>query len=205
MSQFKFERSFPLPKRAIRVADKASDAVAYVFENAGGLPCATVFFGKQAKPVGNYRFRNEAERETYIKRCFTSRQAHATTKAARRVADKAFEHDYKVGDIFRTSWGYDQTNVEFFEITALIGSKMVELREIARVSEQTGMDQYRCVPQSGAFLEPRHEGCDRGKPIRRLAQKHGIKIDDVRTSWKWNTQTVAGVPMGGSCYWSEGH
>lgn len=36
----------------------------------------------------------------------------------------------KIGDIFRCSWGYDQTNVDFYQVTRVISQKPIELRAI---------------------------------------------------------------------------
>ena len=61
----------------MKIADKLSDAVAYLHTNKSGHPCALVFYGKQSKPVANYRFRAEAEREATVRRYFEGRQSHA--------------------------------------------------------------------------------------------------------------------------------
>lgn len=37
----------------------------------------------------------------------------------------------RVGDIFYSSWGYEQTNVNFYEVVALKGKKTAVIREIA--------------------------------------------------------------------------
>jgi hypothetical protein len=199
--RFKLSREFYIPKGAVKVSDKRSDAVAYLTSNHAGKPCAMVFYGKQSKPVANYRFRDDAERAQSIERLFTARQAHDKRQADRRAEDKAFVHDAQVGDIYRTCWGYDQTNVEFFQIVEIKG-KWAILREIAAaVDERTaGGPSERIGPQTGAFLEPRpnqSESSDYGKPIRRLIQKHGIKICDVRTAWKWGArEPITGTIIG---------
>ena len=36
----------------------------------------------------------------------------------------------KVGDIFSASWGYEQTNVDFFQVIALVGESSVRVREV---------------------------------------------------------------------------
>lgn len=38
-------------------------------------------------------------------------------------------HDIKVGDVFVYSWGYDQTNIEFYQVTAT-NKKTVTIRKI---------------------------------------------------------------------------
>ena len=42
----------------------------------------------------------------------------------------------KVGDIFYTSWGYEQTNVDFFQVVALKGKTQVVIKEVSLESEE---------------------------------------------------------------------
>ena len=183
-----------IPKGSLKVRDKLSDAVAYLYSREtpkGSRPCAVVFFGKQSDPVQRYQYRSEAEREASVKRCFENRRDHDKRKAERRAEDKAFVHDAQIGDIYRTSWGYDQTNVEFFEIVEIKG-KFAVLREIGCATDPStlGGPQERIVPQSGLY---------HGEPIRRLIQKHGIKIDECRTAWKWGSrEPITGTVIGQS-------
>ena len=48
-------------------------------------------------------------------------------------------HGLKVGDILYSSWGYDQTNVDFYEVVALVGTTMVEIRERRSSVVEDGM------------------------------------------------------------------
>ncbi len=193
--RFNLTRDFFIPKHSIKVSHRLSDAVAYIYTNSKDRPAAAVFYGTQAKPVSHVYYRDETRREAHVAELFANRKAHADRMMARRGEQKAFAHSVKVGDIYRTSWGYDQTNVEFFEVTKLIGKKMCELREIASASHDRGQGSEICVPQSGSYLAPRFEGDDRGQPLRRLIQDRRIKIDDVRTGWPWG-ERVAGVIVG---------
>lgn len=64
----------------------------------------------------------------------------------------------KVGDVFVMSWGYDQTNVDFFQVVEIKGAQMVKIREIAqRVTdrESAGMSEY-VRPSVGSFLSKGH-------------------------------------------------
>jgi hypothetical protein len=201
--RFKFTREFYIPKGATKVADKLSDAVAYL-TMAGTRPCATIFFGKQAKPISNYSYRDETRRATAVSLAFESRRKSLAFKTEQRAKRVAFVPTYKVGDLFRTSWGYDQTNVEYFEVIEAKG-KYVTVREIAQKTVQTGHDQGKCVPLPGQFLKPRYEGDDRGLPLRRLAQQGGIKIDDVRSASFCKPEMISGVPVYSPAYYSWGH
>jgi hypothetical protein len=72
-----------LPKGAMKVADKASDAVAYVYTSNVGRPSAAVFLGKQSKPVFHWCFRSGQAREKAITDAFAARRAAAAAKKAR--------------------------------------------------------------------------------------------------------------------------
>lgn len=43
----------------------------------------------------------------------------------------ANKYGVKVGDIFKTSWGYDDTNTQFFQVVSLVGECSVRVREVS--------------------------------------------------------------------------
>jgi hypothetical protein len=59
----------------------------------------------------------------------------------------------KVGDIFYASWGYDQTNIDFYQIVGLT-KKSAKVRKVAQrvASRVRGSDMV--MPQKGNFLQP---------------------------------------------------
>ena len=178
-----------IPPNAVKVSDKKSDAVAYVYESAGN-PCARIFYGKQTKPVGAFRFRDAAERSKTILRYFESRQASCTSKAGYRAEQKAWIPTYKIGDIFNTCWGYDQTNMEYFEVTEVKGKHLI-LCQIAVKSYATGHMSNKVIPLPGEFI---------GKPIRKLAQQRGVRIDECR----WASLTTFAEPVKGVKIYQSG-
>lgn len=196
----RFPREFYIPKGAVKVADKKSSAVAYLYDSAkSGKPGCVAFSGKADKPAFQYTFSKPAGRENYIANFFQNVRDRELRRVADREQRKAFVHSCQVGDIYRTSWGYDQTNVEFFQVIEITG-KYAILREIAAASEDRGSGCESVVAQSGAFLEPRYKGDDRGAPIRRLIQDGRIKIDDVRTAWPWGKRGPGGIVIGEACH-----
>ena len=49
-----------------------------------------------------------------------------------------FKNDtVSVGDVFVSSWGYEQTNVTFYQVLSVHGKKTVTVREIRANSEYT--------------------------------------------------------------------
>lgn len=60
----------------------------------------------------------------------------------------------KIGDIFHYSWGYEQTNANYFQVVALKGTKQVIIREIAyEVTETIGIDSYNVRACKDVFLK----------------------------------------------------
>lgn len=60
----------------------------------------------------------------------------------------------KIGDIFHYSWGYEQTNANYFQVIALKGTKQVIIKEIAyQVTETTGLDSYKVRACKDKFLK----------------------------------------------------
>ena len=69
------------------------------------------------------------------------------------VAAPAVEgHAYKVGQIFYRSWGYDQTNVNFYQVVG-VTKHFVHVKEIDSSVESSDGPQTKVVAISGSFLE----------------------------------------------------
>jgi hypothetical protein len=57
--------------------------------------------------------------------------------------------EVSIGDVFYRSWGYDQTNVNFYEVVGLTASgKSMRLREIRKYVEGRGV-----LPAQGHFKD----------------------------------------------------
>lgn len=81
----------------------------------------------------------------------------AIKKAAPQV-EKANKYGVKVGDIFEASWGYEQTNVNFFQVIALVGESSVRVREVylPMIEEEavSGMSADRTYKITSELLPP---------------------------------------------------
>lgn len=80
----------------------------------------------------------------------TSRNAKTEAK---RQARAQFVNPYKVGDFLYSSWGYDQTNREFYQVIE-IGERSLKVREVAQNHESTGYDSWNASPRRNEFLKP---------------------------------------------------
>lgn len=170
-----------IPRGAARVSDKGSDAVAFVYVTPKGRPAAMVFCGRAVKPKWHHLFPTEIAREKAVADFFQRCRRMAAGKAEHRAASKK-PHGLEVGHIFVASWGYEQTNIDFYQVTAVVGRCMVEVRKIAQADASTGREPWatgKALPALDAFTGP---------VVRRRVNgaSRSIRIDDVRTGFVWD-------------------
>jgi hypothetical protein len=99
-----------------------------------------------------------------------------------------------VGTIFYTSWGYDQTNVEWFQVTRISSSGLsVWLRPIASMGR--GGREYPLPGWWTADFSMSRQGEEFGpRRIRvRLGGRVVLRIDDVRSGWQYPLDLDPGV------------
>jgi hypothetical protein len=180
--RFQHKREFYIPKGAVKFADRESSAVVYAFTNAKGKPALIGFHGRAQKPDFHYYYRDEERRERAAREFF---KRWRDWEAARK-AYRAKPHSLKVGSILRSSWGYDQTNIDYYEVTKLIGQQMVEIREIEQTSYENGWLRGRCAPLPGAF---------KGEPMRKRARDNSVKIASYAYAFLIEPKIEAGIPV----------
>lgn len=84
-----------------------------------------------------------------------------------------------VGDILYTSWGYDQTNYDFYEIVARRGTSTIDLRKLQCASEDEGWCRHKVTPVKGAFAGD--------ETLTRRINKHGsAKIESYAWLHPWD-------------------
>lgn len=119
-------------------------------------PRAIFFTGKQSKSTWHYRFPDIEQMKKKINESISNLMSWEDTKAERKENRKKDISEIKVGDLFVCSWGYDQTNVDFYQVVDVKG-KTFTIRAIAgRIVEGStyshGMADMR-VAVKDAFLK----------------------------------------------------
>ena len=80
-------------------------------------------------------------------------------KKSKKVSTSSLDSQFEIGDIFYTSWGYDQTNVSFFQVVSRT-RKTVTVRKVAKeYVESTGKDSANVVPVKDEFLSKETKQC----------------------------------------------
>jgi hypothetical protein len=166
MRRFQPSRESVIPKGAIKITPKGLDLVIYLYTDRGGQPCALAFGGKRNKPDLHVRYSKPERRDQHLREHVENARTVAEYKAAQAAKRRDFKHSYKVGDVLHYSWGYEQTNCEFFQVVATTPGT-VTLREIAQAAEAGSMQVHGMaenrVARPGHFL-------DDSKPITKRVQ-----------------------------------
>jgi len=121
-----------------------------------------VFHGKKKNPTWLYKFKSMERALVYvdeeIKKQFdrnTRKESLKLEKAKLAIKNRA---NVKVGDIFHTSWGYDQTNVGFFQVIEKPTQARVLVRPISMQLEDDGYMSARVKPVKDSFIGE-HKKC----------------------------------------------
>jgi hypothetical protein len=94
-----------------------------------------------------------------------------------------------IGTIFESSWGYDQTNVDFYKVTGKT-AKFITLQKVgSKIVQETGWAESVVIPGETEI----------GKPFKRKVQTFAwgvyVSISDYASASPW-----AGKPVRQSSY-----
>jgi len=176
-------REYDTKKQAERSADfKVETYKKYEFQtwtNEKGKPVLRVYKGESGKAKSYYYYVTEASRQDAIDKFKTSMDNEEKRKAERKKARQNLQNPYQVGDILTSSWGYDQTNVDFYEVVG-VTNKSVRIEKIGqRLIEDNGPGGSSVVPdtsyRSGKIM------------LKRVASEDGwVSLTSYSGASKWN-------------------
>lgn len=117
---------------------------------------------KYMKEVANYQYVYSTELEAFCMaftemNVFEERMKEKEEKRSKikelNKTLKASEH-FKIGDIIVNTWGYEQTNVEFYQVIGMT-EKTIKVREVSQKSENMYSHGMACnvMPDIDNFLE----------------------------------------------------
>jgi len=135
-----------------------------------GSPIAIAYAGKRKDSAWHYRFNSEERMIEKTEEFLAGLQAWEDRKFLRKLERRAKAGQVEVGDIFSNAWGYDQTNVEFYQVIAKTNGTFT-IQEIAQRSlgeAPSGPMSDYVTPVKDVFLKD-------SKPMVKtsLNMKHG--------------------------------
>ncbi|USQ15521.1 hypothetical protein J2N86_15970 (plasmid) [Legionella lytica] len=89
------------------------------------------------------------------------------------------KHPLQIDSILYSSWGYDQTNINFYQVIQLVGNSTVVLRELAQEID-TSPNSFigKTKPILNQFI---------GEAFRKRLRENGIvRIESFINAYPWN-------------------
>jgi hypothetical protein len=187
--RFKQRREWYIPKNkegVKKLTPPGTDLEMYVWEE-GDKVYGMGFMGRQNKPFFNYIFRSERNRDQFIDKTIDDRKKTMRRKTEEKEERQKFRHDYMKGDILYSSWGYDQTNVDFYQVIDTT-EKSIKIRQVGKrvVREERGSDYVVAVP--GKFTD--------GPMTKRVSPGGHVKITSGTYAYKWDGKPKYETAMG---------
>lgn len=172
---------------------KGNDSAVVYYKMEQGF-YAVGFKGKAFKSAFHYRFLSQEKMDLYMDKFLKQSAESDSNKEKKKAEQKALQAAlkasdfYKVGDILYYSWGYDQTNIDFFQVVE-VGAKSVKVREIG--GESFSREGYS--PMSGFMKATKDKFVDdkilmkRVNPNGYINMKHGglSKWDGKELYYSW--------------------
>lgn len=126
----------------------AAAVVAYCYESARG-PALVAYKGRQNKPARHYVFPTIERRDDNLAAFVKEQTELQEAKRARREIG----HGLNAGDIVYSSWGYEQTNVDFYEVIRVPTGRSAVIRKIDQdtIESAPGSMSGTTTPKPGSF------------------------------------------------------
>jgi hypothetical protein len=109
---------------------------------------------KATKPYFNYLVKPEMVEKT-ISEAEQALLEHKKQVAERREKAKSINNSVMIGEIFYSSWGYDQTNIDFYQVIKKT-PKTITVRRIRSKSEPAYTMACYVMPIKDSFLDSDH-------------------------------------------------
>ena len=165
------------------------NAECFQYVNNNCQPCACGYKGKSDKPKFRYRYRSLEDAITAINEFLLMvekrQESDKQYKIEQLQKKKEIFSQVEVGSIFVSSWGYDQTNVDAYQVIEKKGTATVILREIGlNIIENSDHGNMSCsvLPDKDSFLE-------KSEPFEKRVNGYGITMNSYSTACLWDGES----------------
>ncbi len=176
----RLDRSFYIPpdsRKQVIASIPGSEIHRY---EVNDKPYAMVFGGRRSKPDFHFSFMKEEQREAKIQAWIEGQESHVEYQKEHRARQNT-PHEFEVGQLFYHSWGYDQTNIDYYELVELKGKCMGKVVPICSKTISSNPPQEMVGPSPGS--------------VRDWDVIMGIGENDT-DKFKWKKMTEHGFSLG---------
>lgn len=158
-------------------------------DERGGKYYAKGWIGGALRHSFYFSFRSAQARENYVNARYLQEKKRAAN-AAERKAIKAFNRaglkasdHYAVGDVVYDCWGYEQTNIDYYQVVE-VKPRSIVIRELEQNCREDGPMAMRgsCQPRRGEF---------KGEPILKPLDEQGRIRSRHGAFSKWDGRALS--------------
>lgn len=155
-----------------------------VLEN--GVVYGIGYAGKAVNPNFHYKFKDVPDFIQYVVD-FLKNRLERKQKVLANKEKRLQPHSLREGDILYASWGYDQTNVDFYKVVKLVGKNKVKIVKL-------GKDHV------GEFkVEPNNLQGEKERLAVVNGEYNSIKFANYKIAYPWDGRPQYETP------WYAGH
>ena len=144
------------------------------------IPCAAAFGPKSKRAKFQHGFIHPQVRETYIENYLGQierrKQEKEAYKAEEAEKGRLLLQNTKPGDIFISVWGWEQTNVDYYQVIAVKSASFV-IREVKSAYEPTGDMSGHKTPIKNCFI---------GEPFTVRVNSGSLRINSFSRAYPWD-------------------
>lgn len=170
-------RAIYLPDEHDLIQTPCLSASVYLYINRDGKPCVLPFRGRATAVHNRFSFKSEGKRNKWVREFIES---SIQTTERRKPKTRGLE----VGDVLYSSWGYEQTNIDYYLVQKLVGKTSVEIVEIGQKTIGTSDMCNDCIPDPGNII---------GEPIKKRVDGESVRINSHIRASKKSYEVIAGA------------
>jgi len=139
--------------------------------------------GKSVNPNFNYRFRSQERCLDYLNDFINQAKELDKAKKQRQAEQREIPRNVEVNDVLVSHWGYEQTNVDYYQVIELVGKSSAYICEIAK--EKMDGEHFMtgtCVPLVDHFIGEKFLARVKNGRIRLTSYSSASKKDYIVTN-----------------------
>jgi hypothetical protein len=176
-----------IPDGAKEIKDSESSAVVYVYQYEANTKFLAIGYNATRKNHDfHYYYATKEERDNKIQAFFDAARITEAEKERRTQARKTTSnHQVEEGALFYESWGYDQTNINFYQVVKAL-PKSVYIREVASTVVDDQVGQEFVVPVPDNFIGNRII-----KRVNDIGKDYCLRMTSFSTAFVWSGSPLA--------------
>ena len=176
-----------IPDGATEIKDSESSAVVYMGEYEANTKFFAIGYNATRKNHDfHYYYATKEARDNKIQSFFDAARITEAEKERRNQARKTTsDHQVEEGALFYESWGYDQTNINFYQVVKAL-PKSVYIREVASTVVDEPIGQELVVPVPDAFI-----GKEMIKRVNDIGKDYCLRMTSFSTAFVWSGSPLA--------------